>query len=285
MPRLGVLGAAWGLNLATAVEGGIIGLVIAFTHVRKTYHCGDWRPQLHKLRILFATGIPSGLQVVAEVAAWSLFTALVIGGFFSGPVLAANIYTFRYMSVSFMPAFGMSVAVTALVGRYIGMGRPDIALARAHLAFKVTAVYMVLCGLLFFLARHQLMLFFSGDPKVIEAGAILLTLAGVYQFFDAMYIVYNGGLRGAGDTFVPAIVVGTLCWGITVGGGYLMALLLPQLGVLGPWLAAASYGAIVGVFLMLRFTRGKWRSIRLEREEPSANVPNLDAAAAASIAG
>jgi Na+-driven multidrug efflux pump len=38
----------------------------------------------------------------------------------------------------------------------------------------------------------------------------------VYQFFDTVYIVYNGALRGAGDTFIPAVATSVLCWGITV---------------------------------------------------------------------
>ena len=52
---------------------------------------------------------------------------------------------------------------------------------------------------------------------------MLLIFAAVYQFFDAMYIVYNGALRGAGDTLVPAVMTGVLCWGITVFGGYAVA--------------------------------------------------------------
>ncbi|HEX8914220.1 MAG TPA: MATE family efflux transporter [Humisphaera sp.] len=285
MPRLGVVGAAWGLNLAVIVEGGIVAAVIAFTGVGRKYGCGDWRLRWDKLRTLLVTGIPSGVQVVAEVAAWSMFTAWVIGAFFPQPVLAANVYTFRYMSVSFMPAFGLSTAVTALVGRYIGMGKPDVAAARAHLGFKVAAVYMMLCGVFFFAFRKQLIGLFSHDPAVIEAGGILLLLAGVYQFFDAMYIVYNGALRGAGDTFVPAVTVGSLCWTMTVGGGALMAWQFgPRMGVLAPWLAAAAYGVVVGLFLMLRFTRGRWRAIRLDRGDASANVPNLDPATAAASA-
>lgn len=272
-PRLGVVGAAWGLNLAVTVEAVIIALIVAFSAVGRTHFCGDWRPRWHKFRSLILTGFPSGVQVATEVAAWALFLNWVIGGpWFGEPVKAANNYMFRYMSVSFMPAFGLSVAVTALVGRYIGMGKPDIAMARAHLGFKVGAVYMVLCGVFFFVARRQLIGVFSIDPAVIEAGSTLLVLAGVYQFFDAMYIVYNGALRGAGDTFVPACVVGTLCWSITVGGGYLMARFVPQLGVLGPWLAAATYGVLVGSFLMFRFTRGKWQAIRLEKPEGSINL-------------
>ncbi len=212
---------------------------------------------------------------MTEVAAWALFSAWVIGGAFPH-LAAANVYTFRYMSVSFMPAFGLSVAVTALVGRYIGMGKPEVAAARAHLGFKVAAVYMMLCGVLFFVAGRWLMGLFSTDPQVIAAGQTLLVLAGVYQFFDAMYIIYIGGLRGAGDTFVPALVTGTSCWLLVIGGGLLSIQVLPQFGILSPWLAAAAYGVFAGTFLMLRFQRGKWRSIKLEDKEASDKVRGLE---------
>lgn len=276
MPRLGILGAAWGLNLAVVVEGAIIACIIFFSPIARQYNCFDWRPRWSKMRTLLMTGVPSGFQVVTEVAAWSLFTVWVFG-LFPPAYMAANTYTFRYMSVSFMPAFGLSTAVTALVGRYIGMGRPDIAAARAALGFKVAAVYMVLCGIGFVIFGRWLMDVFSDDPVVIRAGAVLLMLAGVYQFFDAMYLIYNGGLRGAGDTFVPAVAVGTLCWTIVVGGGYLMARFVPQAGVVGPWLAASAYGVIVGLFLMIRFNRGKWRTLKLEEKDPSDKVPGLEA--------
>ena len=49
----------------------------------------------------------------------------------------------------------MCVAVTALVGRYIGMGRPDIAVRRAHLGFAVTGTYMFACGVFFFVFRTE----------------------------------------------------------------------------------------------------------------------------------
>jgi MATE family multidrug resistance protein len=280
MPKLGVVGAAWGLNLAVTVEGGIIALFIACSSLRTTYHCGDWRLRIDKLKVLLTKGIPSGVQVVSEVAAWSLFTAWVIGGFFSTQAMAANTYMFRYMTVSFMPAFGLSTAVTAMVGRYIGMGRTDLAKARAHLGFKVATVYMITCGLFFFFGRRWLMEVFTHDPVVIEIGSTLLILAGVYQLFDAMYILYIGGLRGAGDTFVPAVVVATLCWTVVVGGGFLIAKFLPQLGIVGPWLAAMSYGLVIGFFLMIRFTRGDWKAVRLDEPDGSANVQGLRVATA-----
>jgi MATE family multidrug resistance protein len=182
------------------------------------------------------------------------------------------------MAVSFMPAFGISTAVTALVGRYIGRRRPDIALQRAHLGFKVTVIYMLTCALLFILFRRPLMTLFARDPEVIKLGAMMLIFAAVYQLFDAMYIVYYGALRGAGDTFAPAVATAVLCWGITVGGGWLVAHYLPQLGPAGPWYLASAYGAILGAFMYVRFTRGKWQSIDLEHPPVADKVPNLNVA-------
>src|SRR5438067_652347 len=80
--------------------------------------------------------------------------------------------------------------------------------------------------------------------------------AGIFQLFDAMYVGFNAALRGAGDTFVPAMVTAVLCWSITVAGGYWVARTWPQLGVIGPWSAATVYGVILGLFIWLRFLRG-----------------------------
>ena len=102
------------------------------------------------------------------------------------------------------------------------MGRPDIARKRADLGFAVTAAYMLSCGLIFCLGQSA-----DGHIRLRPASASHRRNAPGfrrrYQFFDAMYIVYNGALRGAGDTFIPAIATASLCWGLTVFGGYIVA--------------------------------------------------------------
>jgi MATE family multidrug resistance protein len=119
------------------------------------------------------------------------------------------------------------------------------------------------------------MALFVDDPQVLAIGSMMLVFAGVYQLFDAVYIVYHGALRGAGDTFMPAIATGVLCWGITVAGGYAIARLVPQLGPAGPWYVASFYGAILGAWMYARFVRGKWRAINLDRPAESDTVPDL----------
>jgi MATE family multidrug resistance protein len=259
----GVVGSAWAQNFGVAIETLMMIVFTLLPTVRRRFNVRDWKLRWREMKTLLAIGMPSGLQVVADVLAWGAFINLVMARY-GTEGMAANNFVFRYMAVSFMPAFGISTAVTALVGRYIGRQRPDIAMSRAHLGFRVALVYMLGCGLLFFIFRRHLIELFSDDPKVIAIGATMLIFAAIYQLFDAMYIVYYGALRGAGDTFVPAVATAVLCWSITVGGGYAVARYLPQFGPAGPWTLATTYGAILGLFISLRFARGGWRRIHLD---------------------
>lgn len=258
---MGVRGSAWGQTIGVCFE--MLAMITAAAlpaFVRQTYHLRDVRFRREMFETLLRVGLPSGVQIVADVLAWSLYTMWVMG-VFGTKAMAANTFIFRFMSVSFMPAFGLGTAVTALVGRSLGAGRLDLARQRADLGFALAAGYMLSCGLLFFLGRHWLMGLFTQDADVLKLGSMLLVFAAIYQFFDAMYIIYNGALRGAGDTFVPAVATGVLCWGITVFGGFLIAKFYHQWGVAGPWTAATGYGIILGVFMLVRFRQGRWKAI------------------------
>jgi multidrug resistance protein, MATE family len=270
---MGVAGSAWAQNVGVFFEMAALVFFALRPSIRRAFNVRDWKPRLSMFMTLMKVGIPSGVQIVADVLAWSLFGMWVMG-VFGTKVMAANTFMFRYMVVSFMPAFGISSAVTALVGRYIGMGRLDIARKRADLAFVVTAAYMLTCGLLFFLGRNVLIGLFTHDPEILRVGAMLLVFAAVYQFFDAMYIIYNGALRGAGDTFIPAVATAGLCWGITVGGGYAVARLRPDWGPAGPWTVATIYGIILGFFMLIRFRRYEWKALEAPKAA-GAEVPHL----------
>lgn len=205
----GIVGAAWAQNLGVCVETLVL-LVFAFRRpLREKFHSLDWRLDRRAMGTLVRIGGPSGAQFVADVLAWSMFSSVVLAT--SGETaMAANTFTFRFMAVSFMPAFGIGTAITALVGRYIGMGREDLAIHRANLGFRVNAVYMLTCGVAFYVWRNDLMRLFTSDPDVLRVGATLLVFAAVYQASDALYCSYSGALRGAGDTFVPAVATAVL---------------------------------------------------------------------------
>jgi len=273
--RMGIAGAAWAQNIGVFVEMALLVFFATRPHIRKLYNLGDWKFRWREMKTLIVVGVPSGVQITADVLAWSLFCVGVMARF-GTYAMAANTFMMRYMVLSFMPAFGMSTAITALVGRYIGRGKPDVAVQRANLGFALTAVYMVSCGVFFLVGRNVLIQVFTSDPQVQKTGATLLVFAAVYQFFDALYITYNGALRGAGDTLVPAIATGILNWGITVAGGYWVAATWPQFGPKGPWAIATLYGVILGVFIYVRFRRGAWRLIHLDPAPSADRVRGFD---------
>ena len=266
-PAYGVAGAAWATNAAVCVEAGIIACFAFGPKVRALYQ--TMRARLHgpSIKQLIRIGFPSGIQVISEIVAWFVFMMWIMA-LYGQAAMTANNYMMQYMKVSFMPAFGLSGAVTALVGRYVGMGRLDLARKRAHLGFFVATGYMISCGVVFWVGRHHLIGLFSDDPEVIRIGAILLALAAVYQLFDAMYIIYIGALRGVGDTAVPAWLTATLCWTLVVGGGAVIANVWREFGPLGPWLMAVLYGIVLGTILIIRFTRGEWKAIVTKDEKP-----------------
>jgi multidrug resistance protein, MATE family len=272
LPPMGIRGSALGQQVGVFVEMTTLILLSLRPQVRLTYYLHDWTLRLRQFWQLLVVGIPAGAQLVADVLAWSLFSVWVMAPF-GTDTMAANTFTFRFYSVSFMPAYGISTAVTALVGRYIGRGRPDVSVQRARLGFLVSAAYMLTCGAGFFVGRRILLGLFTQNPEILRIGSIMLIYAAVYQFFDAMYIVYVGALRGAGDTLVPAVATAVLCWGITVAGGRAVGRYLPQWGPAGPWAAATAYGIILGVFMYARFARGRWRTIRLAGGDDSNVIP------------
>jgi len=270
----GVAGAAWAQNIGATVEALVILVMALGPGVRGKFHVLDWKPREREFAMLVKVGWPSGVQFVADVLAWAIFSAVVMAPA-GEAAMAANMFTFRFMSVSFMPALGVGTAVAALVGRYIGMGRPDLAMHRAHLGFKVNATYMFACGLGFYLFRHELMRLFTSDPQVLHIGAKLLVFAAFYQFADALYCTYSGALRGAGDTFVPALATGLMNWSMSVGAGFFIVKTWPRFGAAGPWMAATVYGLTLSTFITIRFARGKWRHIRLVETASSARQVNM----------
>ncbi len=277
-PAMGVAGAAWGTNAAVTTELVIVAWMTFMPAMREKYQTLMYRFDRAKFMEVLKIGLPSGFQVTGDVFAWTIFLGKVMAIF--GPTaMAANAYMIQYMKISFMPAFGLGTAVTALVARYLGARQPEESEHRASLGFKLATLYMISCGIIFLVFREKLIGLFTSDPEVIRLGGILLIISGIYQFFDAMFIIYISALRGVKDTFVPTTVQICLCWGLVVGGGWLVALYWPGLGIGGPWTVACLYGMILGFYLLARFKSGKWKKLEpLASEEANELDPTIQAA-------
>jgi MATE family multidrug resistance protein len=286
LPAMGLEGAAIGSLLGAAAMMGFLLAIFLGRTMNLRYHTRRWR-DVHAghIRQILRVGWPAGVQFSSDVFSWSLLTAGLVGMF--GTVhLAANTAVLRYVSLSFMPAAGMGVATTALVGRYIGAGRDDLARRRTHVALLISMLWMGLCGLTFILFADELLSFYvrfepaAGQEQahatlqeIVVIGKGLLLVAAVFQLFDAMQITYTSALRGAGDTLWPMILTIAMSWTVQLGGAMALIRFAPQLESLGPWLAGCVFLAVLGVLLAWRFESGKWRQINLLAQPAEPPMP------------
>jgi MATE family multidrug resistance protein len=274
---MGITGSAYGTVIATGVELAIPLAVFLSPKFNFRYHTRRaWRWSGEHMKDILRLGWPGGAMFGNEMICWGFFMVYLVSHF--GPQHAsAGWIAHQYMSLSFMPAVGISVAVSALVGKYMGMKRPDLAASRAWLGLRLALVYMGTCGVLFVVFRHALIdLFIEADTppelraEIVRLGAGFLIAAAAFQLFDAIAMTMSGALRGAGDTVWVGVVTVTLAWVIIVGGGLAMITYLPRLESLGPWIAAAAYIMALSVVSLGRFLSGHWRTRTLVKDAPIA---------------
>lgn len=272
--RMGVAGSAVGTVLATLVELVIPLSVFLGPAMNRAYRTrSQWRPSLVHMKELWRMGWPQGAMFGNEMICWGFFMVYLVSGYGPQHATAAWI-AHQYMSLSFMPTVGISVAVTALVGKYQGMGRSDLAQQRAWLGLRLAVIYMGICGAVFALFPRPLMeLFIEGETTaedhelLLNLGRKFLLATAAFQLFDGVAMTLSGALRGAGDTKVPGIATLILSWSIIVGGGLTLRAMAPSLESMSGWIAAAMYIAVLAMFLLFRFLSGRWKSIRVVRED------------------
>lgn len=261
-PELGIAGAAWGTLAAVVYRSLRLGLRMIAPDIHAQFHSrSTWRLSLPAFRRLLRTGLPCGLQFLAEVLVWAVFVNVLVGSTFGTAHLIATNTAWQYMRIAFLPTMGVGQAITALVGRAMGEGQPDRAVAFTRIAEVITLMWMGINSALYIFAGRALIGVFSSSEEVIAIGTSIMVLAAVFQFFDAMGVVYSAALRGAGDTFVPSVFFAASHWIFVVGGGWTMVTFFPELGSRGPWLAAAILFVVTGVFLRHRWRRGAWRNL------------------------
>ncbi len=262
-PRLGIDGAA----LSTVTAFTCISLMYAGV-MFWMYRDGPYRLWVGRhldrelLARLLRFGFPSGLQQFLDVACWNMFIQLM--GQLGNAQLQATSLVFNLNGGVFIPLLGLGTAVTVLVGHRIGEGRPQLAVRTTWLAGALAGGYTLLfCGVYLFLPELILKPYgLAEDAAVRDVVVGLLRFVAFYSFFDAMFVVFNAAIRGAGDTRFA------LFFSVSMG---VLLLVLPtyiashfgNAGFTVAWYAVTVYITVLGLGFMARFQQGKWKTMRV----------------------
>ena len=273
----GVPGAAWATNCATA-----LGLVISVTvFVRGREFAGyrarlTWRFRRASLLHQFRLGLPMGVGLAADLFGFALFQLMLVK--LSPSDGAASQIVMMLTSIAYMPAIGIALAGTTLVGQSIGAGDKHWARRLGNAVIAMAMIYMGGIGLVLgLISGWSIPLFLdAGDPmreQVVLTGITLMWLAAAYQLFDGMILGASFCLRGAGDATVPAALILGMSWLLFVPLAHSLAFApghgfvnwLPQfgLGAAGGWIAAVIYVCLVGILMLARWRTRAWERIAL----------------------
>jgi MATE family multidrug resistance protein len=267
IPELGIRGAGLATVLAQTTECLLFGWLIFQPELRANH--GTWRnrafdPELFKRFLKF--GLPQGMHFFLDVAGFTVFLLLL--GRLGKVELAATNLTFRLNTLAFIPMIGLGTAVSTLVGKRIGEGRPELAVRSTMTAFKVSAAYMLFFAVLFVVLPDLILLPFQAksDPRdfaeLHDTVVVLLRFVAVYCFFDAMVIVFSFAIRGAGDTRFALIFSCVIAWTVLVLPTWLSLTWFGG-GLHACWWWCTIYIIVLGLGFFARFQAGHWKSMRV----------------------
>jgi MATE family multidrug resistance protein len=281
-PELGITGAAVATVAGSAISCLLFGLLLLAPEAESRHHVRSaWRLDPEMLTRLMKIGLPAGVQFFLDIMALTGFSLLV--GRMGLVALSATNIAFSINGLTYLPVIGLSIAVSILVGRSQGQGRPERARRATGNALFLALVWMVAVGLVFLLAPGPLLDLFqsaasgtapgAGEPSFTEIramGVVLLRYVALYSLADAVSLVFFGALKGAGDTrFVMyAILIASVC-----------VLILPTWyvvdrgigGIHGPWLALSAYICFLAACFGLRFQNGAWARRRVIEQAKGEN--------------
>jgi len=217
-----------------------------------------------------------GLLIAADILGFALFQLMQVRlGTVDG---ASTQIVMMLTSFCYMPAVGVAMAGTTLVGQAIGAHRRDWAYKVGNGIIGIAVLYMGAIGVLLAAAGPWFLPFFTNGAnpeaaQVVTRASSLLWIAAGYQLFDGLNIGSSACLRGAGDVRLPSIMVLALSWLLFVPLAHSLSFArgqgwvdwLPQFGwgAVGGWFAALIYICCLGVMLFLRWYSRAWQRISL----------------------
>ena len=258
-PELGAVGSAWATGLAFLVAMLLVGTL--WLRGALVLPIGRWRGSVTR-RLgwrLLRVGLPTAAEQGALSGGLLIFMGIV-SEFGTEPV-SAYLIGARILAFCFVPGMGFSVAASTLVGQNLGADRPEAA-ARAGWRAMLGAIGVMGCvGLaIVVFARPLASLFGAAGEATTSLAVSFIYILAAAQPLMAIEFALAGGLRGAGDTRFPLLVILTGLFVFRLGSALLIA---------GPcfdtvtavWCCLLADYAVKAALLVWRFASGRWKTI------------------------
>lgn len=265
VPAYGVAGAAWA-TVATQAVAAAVGMGVLFTgrygiHLRLK----DFIPDPVLLRRTVLVGLPASLEQSNRTLGSMILIFLVTA--FGTLAIATFGIGMRIMSFIFIPAFGLAMATTTLVGQNIGAGNIPRAEEAARLSSWVAFWFLGSVAILFFIfAPHIVRFFVPEDEALVLAGAEFIHITSLSFGIIGAQQVLLGAFRGAGGTTTAMVFSFITQWLFQLPISWYLCR-HTSLGVTGVWWGFPVANIIATLLTIYWFRRGSWKELSLTEKE------------------
>ena len=257
-PALGVFGAGLSTTISLYI-GTLLYFYFALRHARD-HGFLDRLPSRSTLWQQFRLSLPSSLQQLFFAA--GLVTLMwIVSRIGTEEVAAINVLmTFHITAI--LPAFGIALAATTLVGNALGRGDVDDAAAWGWNCAALTFIYGVAMSVLLVPLAEPILAVFLTNPETRELAHLPMVLWALMIGFDTAGMVLMNALIGAGDTRRSMWISLTWQWLFFLPLAFVVGPVL-GFGLLGVWIINGLYRVGQAVNCTLTWRGRKWAAIRI----------------------
>lgn len=256
-----IVGFNWGIEgaaRATVIAQGI-GMCIALGYVNNTHPLLSIKKQdlLFDMK-LFKEGLKIGLPTSVQQCAIALGLIALLGivNSFGTDTLTAYGAAGKIDTIITQAVLTLSGALAAFCGQNIGAGRFDRVRKGLRFTMLVNLIFSLITFTAIYFFGEEMMRAFTSDQAVIAIGKEYLLIIGGFFFVHGALNIYNGALRGAGDT-IFTMVTSLLClWLIRIPLAYQLS---GWYGRQGIWWAIGISIAIGFVITYIYYKMDLWK--------------------------
>jgi putative MATE family efflux protein len=268
LPPRGVMGAALA-TLTTQALAALVGVGI-FLRGRHGIQLSwrGFRPDGPYIKRAFFLGLPGSIELSTRGLGPIVMTFLVAS--FGTLTIAAYGVGMNILQFVTIPAMGMSMAVSTLVGQNMGAGNIQRAARVTILGAVSGLVVLTLAGIVAYIFAAAFVAFFiPSDPVVIAQGARFIRIMCLAWGGIGVQLCIVSAFRASGNMLIAMMIALVSQWMFQLPLAYFLSK-RTELHAAGLWWSFPITHVAVAIVSACWFAQGGWKKTRLTEENKQA---------------
>jgi Na+-driven multidrug efflux pump len=223
------------------------------------------KPDPQYIKRAFLLGFPGSVELSTRGFGLVVMSFLVAS--FGTQTIAAYGVGSTVLQVITIPAMGLSMAVSTLVGQNMGAGKIERAARVTRIGTVAGFGILTLVGIAAYaFAPHVVAFFIPGDPAVIAEGAGFIRVMCLAWGGIGVQLCIVSAFRASGNMLIAMVIALVAQWVIQFPLAYVLSKHTTLRGE-GIWWSFPVTNVAAAVISLCWFARGGWKTTRLTEED------------------